>query len=48
MYEKIKQWFKKGLWSSEQVLNSAKNPPNKPLITQAQAEEIIKDNEEVI
>lgn len=33
MYEKIKKWYKQGLWSEEMVQNAVK----KGVVTQAQA-----------
>lgn len=37
MYERIKKWYKQGLWSVEMVRNAVL----KGVITEAQAEEII-------
>lgn len=37
MYEKIKLWYKQGLWSAEMVQNAVK----KGILTQDQADEIV-------
>lgn len=37
MYEKIKKWYKQGLWTEEMVLNAVK----KGIITEEQAKEIL-------
>ena len=37
MYEKIKKWYKQGLWTEEMVLNAV----NKGVITEEQAKEIL-------
>jgi uncharacterized XkdX family phage protein len=37
MYEKIKKWYKQGLWSAEQVQKAV----DKGVITAEQAEEIL-------
>lgn len=39
MYEKIKKWYKQGLWTKAMVQNAAK----KGIITKAQAAEITKE-----
>ena len=41
MYEKIKKWYKQGLWTAEMVMNAVA----KGLITEEQAKEIL--NQEV-
>lgn len=38
MYEKIKKWYRQGLWTAEMVQNAAE----KGVITQEQADEITK------
>lgn len=40
MHEKIKRWYKQGLWTAEMVQTAV----NKNIITQAQADEIINDS----
>lgn len=37
MYEKIKKWYKQGLWTEDMVMNAV----DKGLITQEQAAEIL-------
>ena len=37
MYEKIKKWYKQGLWTAEMVLNTV----NKGVLTEKQAAEIL-------
>ena len=37
MYEKIKKWYKQGLWTAEMVQNAV----SKGVITQEQADEIM-------
>jgi hypothetical protein len=37
MFERIKKWYKQGLWTAEMVLNAVE----KDIITQEQAQEII-------
>lgn len=37
MYEKIKKWYKQGLWTEEMVLNAVK----KGVVTEEQAAEIL-------
>ena len=39
MYEKIKKWYKQGLWSAEMVLNAVK----KGILTENEAAEILKE-----
>lgn len=39
MYEKIKQWYKQGLWSKFQVQNAL----SKNVITQEQYNEIVEE-----
>lgn len=41
MYEKIKKWYKQGLWSAEQVQKAAE----KGVITEEQATEILGQEE---
>ena len=41
MYEKIKKWYKQGLWTAEMVMNAVA----KGIITEEQAKEIL--NQEV-
>lgn len=38
MYEKIKKWYKQGLWTEEMVLNAVE----KGIITAEEAAEILK------
>ena len=38
MYEKIKKWYKQGLWTEEMVLDAVK----KGIITEEQAKEILE------
>lgn len=38
MYEKIKKWYKQGLWTEEMVMNAV----DKGLITEEQAKEILE------
>ena len=40
-FEKVKGYYDAGLWTEKMVRNAAKNPPNNPWITEAEAEEII-------
>lgn len=42
MYEKIKKWYKQGLWSKTMVLNAY----NKGIISEEQYKTIIKESEE--
>ena len=37
MYEKIKKWYKQGLWTEEMVRNAV----NKGILTEDQAKEIL-------
>lgn len=37
MYEKIKKWYKQGLWTEEMILNAVK----KGIITEAEVNEIL-------
>ena len=39
MYEKIKKWYKQGLWTEEMVLNAVK----KGILTADEAAEILKE-----
>lgn len=41
MYEKIKKWYKQGLWTEEMVLNAVK----KGILTEEQAAEILGQEE---
>lgn len=41
MYEKIKKWYKQGLWSAEMVQNAV----GKGVITQAQADFVLNGEE---
>lgn len=41
MFEKIKKWYKQGLWTAEMVMNAV----GKGIITEEQAKEIL--NQEV-
>lgn len=41
MYEKIKKWYKQGLWSAEQVQNAV----GKGILTAEQAAEILGQEE---
>lgn len=41
MYEKIKKWYKQGLWSAEMVQNAA----TKGVLTAEQAFEILQEGE---
>lgn len=43
MYEKIKKWYKQGLWSEEMVMNAV----DKGLITEEQSKEILGEVESV-
>lgn len=38
MFEKIKKWYKQGLWTAEMVMNAAK----KHIITDDQARDILE------
>jgi uncharacterized XkdX family phage protein len=38
MYEKIKKWYKQGLWTAEMVMNAV----TKGIITEEQAKEILE------
>ena len=40
MYEKIKKWYKQGLWTEEMVRNAV----GKGILTEEQAEEILGQN----
>lgn len=39
MYEKIKKWYKQGLWTEEMVRNAV----GKGILTEEQAEEILAE-----
>lgn len=41
MFEKIKKWYKQGLWTAEMVRESVK----KMVLTEGQATEILSPNE---
>lgn len=41
MYNKIKKWYEMGLWTEAMVLQAVE----KGIITQAQADEILKEKE---
>ena len=41
MYEKIKKWYKQGLWTEEMVLNAVQ----KGVLTEEQAAEILGQEE---
>lgn len=41
MFEKIKKWYKQGLWSAEMVQNAE----NKGILTAEEVEEILKTKE---
>ncbi len=42
MYEKIKKWYKQGLWTEEMVLNAIE----KGVLTEEQAAEILVQGEQ--
>lgn len=42
MFEKIKKWYKQGLWTEQMVMNAL----SKGVLTEAQAEEILLVEEE--
>lgn len=42
-FEKVRSYYKDGLWNEEMVRNASQNPKKSPWITKDEAEEIIRE-----